>query len=447
LDGERTEALEPAQDVRLPSTARRWLVILLVLAVVLAVVAGGLMALQAFNRSRTEDHLAAAQREVAEQANVGSWPEAKQALDDQATALVRGDEKAWLAAVDPERPELREQYRHLFANLRGLGVTAWSYHVRIPPVTAYGRSELETPVTVAYCLHTTPCPAYAPDGATSAQAASIMEQSLSMTRRNGAYVITAVRPSEGPTLPWQQDQLVFAQGKRVTVAAPRSQAQRLRDVVTAADGAAAVTDRYARYVGNPQRRYRVYLAGDAEWNTWFGGAPRRNAVGYAVPVGLAGTEVVLKIEALRAEQVLKTVRHELGHVVTLSGSDQRYSAIYDVHEWLVEGVAEYIAFAPKDATANPRHQLVRSARRLPGTLAVAPLTEKAGAKDVNVFYGLGHHAVSCLVDRFGERPFFDFFRRVLRDGARYRDASRAAFGRPWDDVDRACVSSIRRSAG
>jgi hypothetical protein len=65
---------------------------------------------------------------------------------------------------------------------------------------------------------------------------------------------------------------------------------------------------------------------------------------------------------------------------------------------------------------------------------------------VNRFYGLGHHAVSCLVDRYGERAFFAFFTQVLREGAGYREASRAAFGASWDTVDRACVSAIRRAA-
>jgi hypothetical protein len=442
------EPVDLPPEARLPSSARRWLVALLALAVVLAVVAGGLL-LRVPRGPGAEEQLAAAEREVSEQANVGSWPEAKRALDDHAAALVRGDEKGWLAAVDPQQPELREQYRRTFANLRQLGVTAWSYNVTIEPVTAYGRPEIETPVTVAYCLHTTPCPAYVRFEAESAQAASTLEQRLSLTRRDGAYVIAAAKPydaARAPVLPWQAAALTFAQGKRVTVAAPASQAGRLREVVAAADRAAAVADRYARLVGNPQRRYRVYLAGDAEWQRWFGGAPRRNAIGYARPVNLAGTEVVLKIQDLRGDAVLKTLRHELGHVVTLSGSDQRYSAIYDVHEWLVEGVAEYVAFAPRPATANPRHRLVRDTRRLPATLAVAPLTEKATSEEVNRFYGLGHHAVACLVERFGERRFFDFFRRVLREEASYREASQAAFGRPWPDADKSCVASIRRSA-
>jgi hypothetical protein len=46
----------------------------------------------------------------------------------------------------------------------------------------------------------------------------------------------------------------------------------LRAVVKAADQAATVADRYAEMLSNPQRRYRLYVAGDPEWATWFGAA-------------------------------------------------------------------------------------------------------------------------------------------------------------------------------
>jgi hypothetical protein len=425
---------------------RALLTALVVIAVVLVVGAGALFGAHAYITRDSDETLAAAEREIRDQAGAGSWDEAKQALDRQAAALVRGDEQGWLAAVDPANARLREQYRGMYANLRALGVSAWSYHVRIPAVTRYGRPELETDTTVAFCLHTASCPAFDPARSASGQPVSTVDQHLSMTRRDGAYVITALEPVEGQlTMPWQ-GRLTFAQGKRVTVAAPPSQAGRLAEAVAAADRAAVVADRYARFVGNPQQRYRVYLAGEAEWRTWFGGAPRRNAIGYAIPVGIAATEVVLRMDELRGAGLQETARHELGHVVTLSGSDQRYAAVYDVHEWLVEGVAEYIGHVPEPPTASRRQPLIDGAKRLPASLAMPPLTDDSPPDEVNRFYGLGHHAVSCLADRFGERAFFGFFTRVLREGASYAEASRAAFRRPWKEVDRACVAAIRRSA-
>lgn len=59
---------------------------------------------------------------------------------------------------------------------------------------------------------------------------------------------------------------------------------------------------------------------------------------------------------------------------------------------------------------------------------------------------VGHHAVSCLVERYGEPAFFGFLTKMLRDGKGYDQASREAFGRPFPAVDRDCVAAIRRLA-
>jgi hypothetical protein len=50
-----------------------------------------------------------------------------------------------------------------------------------------------------------------------------------------------------------------------------------------------------------------------------------------------------------------------------------------------------------------------------------------------------------MVDRYGERAFFAFLTRVLREDAGCREASKAAFGRSWESVDQACVAAIRRA--
>ncbi|HEX8343690.1 MAG TPA: hypothetical protein VF657_02945 [Actinoplanes sp.] len=161
----------------------------------------------------------------------------------------------------------------------------------MPPPTAYGRSELNPNVTVAYCLQTPACPPYALGSHDVPQ----ISQRLTMTRRDGVYVITARQASSNrdpqqPT-PFEETPLTIRQGQRVTVAAAPGQQDRLPDVVAAADRAAAVADRYAAALGNPQQRYRIYLAGDRQWATWFGGQRSRYAVGYATASGTVGTEV------------------------------------------------------------------------------------------------------------------------------------------------------------
>jgi len=249
---------------------RRWLVDVFGLALVLALFAGGIVALRAYAGADSARDAAPAAPQVRPTAAPGPWPEAKRALDDQAAALLRGDEKGWLAAVDPLQPKLLAEYRRTFANLRQLGVTGFAYNVRFPAVLQPGSPELTTYPVVAFCLQQAVCPAFDLGRMPASQPVSSFQEKLSMTRRGGRYVITAaaILPGEPVVPPWLGE-LRFAQGRRVTVAAAPSQAKRLRAVVAAADKAAVTADRYARLVHNPQEHYRMYLAGEAEW----GGEP------------------------------------------------------------------------------------------------------------------------------------------------------------------------------
>ena len=68
----------------------------------------------------------------------------------------------------------------------------------------------------------------------------------------------------------------------VAVAATTSLATRLPDVVAVADHAATAADRFAALTGNPQRRYRIYLATDQQWRAWYGGEHSAWAIGYTI---------------------------------------------------------------------------------------------------------------------------------------------------------------------
>lgn len=425
-------------------------------ATLLVVCVGGVFAGNRYVAARGDAHL---QRQLADdraQTTVGSWADAQKALDAHAAALLRGDERGWLAAVDPQ---LHDHYRRLFTTLRALGVTAWSYHVRTPPPTAWGRSDLRTDVTVAYCLHVPACPAFdihhvpgASETHSPNDSVPLLRQKVSMAHSaDGAYVITALEPvaEQVPQQPkpWETTRLTFAQGERVTVAAAPGQQHRLRQAVVAADRAAAVTDRYAAYVDNPQPRYRVYLAGDQEWKTWHGESPPAYAAGYAVAVGQVGTDIVVKMSVVRDDELFEILRHEGGHAVTVGGTDRRADAWYDGDQWLIEGVAEYIEHAPEPPTGSGRRAVLQRAGTLPGSVLLPPLTDESTHTQVSEFYTFSHFAVSCMARRFGEAKLFDFVRKVLREGASVDAASQAAYGRSFADVDRSCVSDIRRDIG
>jgi hypothetical protein len=342
-------------------------------------------------------------------------------LRRQATALLRGDRAGWLAAVDQP---VRGRYADLYRTLRALRVTTLDYRVvggRPPSVT----------VELSYCFSA--CTGERPRVA----------QSLTVRAAGDTYVISALaapgRPTDFQPAPWEAGDLVFAQGGRVTVAAPRALAGRLAEVVALADRAAAVDDRYAALAGNRQARYRVFLATDELWRTWYGGRATGWAVGYMQPLASAGADVVIDPSRIRGRSALREVlQHELGHVATIGGADPEADDM-----WLVEGVAEYIAYAPRPATDNVRSTYLRTGK-FPTTLFQTPLDDTSPARTVTRFYGYGHLAVDCLVKTYGEKAFFTFFGRVVRDQGNIQKVSLAEFHRPWREVDKACVSTIRR---
>lgn len=416
-----------------------------ILCGLLVLCAGGVVVGNRIVAARGERERGAAIAEVGRDASVGSWTEAKQALDRHAAALVAGDETGWLAAVDPRQPGLVDRYRQLYTRLRALDVSAWSYHVRVQPPTRYGHSDLSPIATVAWCLRAFTCPG--DDPLQAGPKVSTLEQNLTMRRtgdRTGTYVITKVE--ERRLLPWQED-LRIAQGRRVTVAAPPRLAAELPAMVTAADQAATVSDRYATMIGNPQRRYRVYVAGDREWSSWFGRKPAgKQVVAYAIAIGSASTDVVLHHEAVRRADRVEVLRHEFGHVVTLAGTDRSSDAFYDLDDWLKEGIAEYIAFAPRPARSSPRLASVRAGAP-PTTVVQPPLTDRTFDRDGDRFYGLGHLSVDCFAQTYGEAKLFAFVKLALRDKVGYDVASQRVFGRPFREVDRQCVAGIRRLTG
>jgi hypothetical protein len=393
---------------------------------------------------------AAAVAPTAEATPVTPFDTASAALDAQATALLKGDEKGWLAAVDPAQPKLQQRYHTMYSSLRALGVSQFEYHAFIRDSKEKSATTVAVGVDISYCFSMDSCPEYSSSGWTGPPQ---IAQSVTLKPVGGHYVITSVGKAAEPNhlqpTPWESGDLVFAQGKRVTVAAPRNEAGHLAAVVAAADKAALVNDRFAGYVGNPQKRYRVYLADDKTWLSWYGGQSENKwVVGYAIPLNEAESDVVLRASQLLGDRkVLETtVQHELGHVVTIGGV---HGGGNDRDLWLIEGIAEYIGWSPYPATSSWRRDSVRAAvhgKHPPTTIAAKPLADNASDQAGDAFYGLGHFAADCMAQKFGQRKLFDFVKLTLRDGYGYEQASQEAYGKPFSTVDKACVSWIRAQA-
>jgi hypothetical protein len=364
-------------------------------------------------------------------------------LKDQAAALMRGDERGWLAAIDPGQPKLRAQYRNMYLSLRGLGISHFEYSPGIQTPSKAGVATIT--VDIYFCFSLDVC---------TLAIAPIVRQTLTFAPIRGKYAITRLKKSTNQTwlqpTPWESGTLVFAQGKRVTVAAAPSEAKHLKQVVKLADKAAAVTDRFAGFVDNPQKRYRIFLADTKTWRSWYGGETDKWTTGLEIPLNESQSDVVLKMSQLRdPAELARTIQHEMGHVATVGGATQSGDFLYQENQWLSEGVAEYIEWSPRGATASYRRGSVRYVLRgshRPKSIVAKPLGDNASDRSIDAFYGLGHFAVDCMAHVYGQRKMFDFIRLRLRLGEDLDLAARQAYGKPFATVDKTCVAWIRQQA-
>jgi hypothetical protein len=429
---------------------RRGLAVGATMLLVVALVLGVAAVYVADRQGRAERAAAATTGPSARKTPSTPLEAANAALKDQAAALLRGDEQAWLAAVDPARSKLLTRYRSMFASLRALGIGHFAYRTFSNPADP-AQGTVRVTADIEYCFSTDKC-AGQKDGGVQSDDPPTLTQDLTLKQVQGRYVITEVttkksRARQQPT-PWESDDLVFAQGSRVTLIAGRAERRHFAEVLPIAEKAARVNDRFAGLVGNPQQKYRIYLAGTKQWKSWYGGITDKWVVGYAMPLGESGSDVVLNMARVREsrEVLATTLQHELGHVVTLGGA-HRTGGRGDM--WLEEGIAEYIGWYPKSATASWRRSAVHDALRgrdRPKSIAMRGLASDAGPTDSDAFYGLGHFASDCLARRYGQGALFTFVRLYLRENRDLDPASQEAFGQPFAAVDKVCVGWIRDRA-
>jgi hypothetical protein len=116
----------------------------------------------------------------------------------------------------------------------------------------------------------------------------------------------------------------------------------------------------------------------------------------------------------------------------------------------MEGVAEYAGWLPlhagRDLEMPILHEAFRGKSR-PKTIAAKPIASSASGSQVDIFYGLGHYSVDCMVTKYGEKRTMEFIRLKLRDEKSLDSASRTALGRPFSTVDKACLSWVADHSG
>ncbi|MEV1287100.1 hypothetical protein [Micromonospora sp. NPDC049679] len=359
-------------------------------------------------------------------------------LNQQAAALLRGDERGFLAVADPASPaaaDLKRQYH----SLRAMQVTAWKPQISTAPVrieNGQGGVEWRTLASYEHCFVLPSC------------RTGPVVQGSRWVAAAGQLRMVAVEPSvsgqDGPR-PWEASDLVVAVGARTLVATTPAHRSRLAGLLKEAEQAAAVADRYAAE-GSPPDRYRVFYAGRTEWERWYGGDRPGWTAGYAVPVGGNHYEVVLNGDRLHSTLVGDLLRHEMTHAASLPGRGYRDGATW----WLVEGVAELAGAGGRPVSRydglTELRGLLRTSR-WNGRLNTAEPSAAADAGEVAARYGVGYLAVRHLVDRFGERQVLAFFKAVVHGGRTLDEVARQVFGEEWPALHDDCVTYVRAAAG
>jgi hypothetical protein len=360
-------------------------------------------------------------------------------LDQQAQALIKGDRKAFLATADPKAAKLSSTLKRRFGSLRALKVTRYAQEITngpIPRESSGGRREWQVRVQLKHCFVTPDCD---PDPLVLDTRWAETAGGVRMTS------LTQSGKAENGPRPWEVSSLKAAVGKRVVVATTSRYAARLPSLLKQADRAAAVADRFVINGKRPDR-YRVFVAGPGEWKKWYGGELPDWSVGFATAVSEGRMEVVLNVDEIQADYLDDVLRHELGHVATLSTDDYAH----DGNFWLIEGMAEYIQENGRSPAQYDGRFAVRrflNSGSWNGSVNVSEPAKDTADWQVAARYGVGYYAVRRMAERFGRAKTMRFFSGVvLKQGGSLDVASQAAFGVPWANVDADCAKYVRRHA-
>jgi hypothetical protein len=358
------------------------------------------------------------------------------ALERQADALVKGDEKAFMAVVDPRAAKARGTLKRRYASLRALKVSRFTQEVGGFPVEGSGAKQRTWKVDtdIEYCLVVRDCRT---DG---------LRVQTTWTETAAGLRLSAVGESAGldnGPRPWEVSALRTAVGKRVIIASTSRYASRLPGLLRQAEKAAVVADRFV--IGGPKPdRYRVFVAGPSDWKRWYGGELPSWSVGFATGVSEHRMEVVLNLGEIQGSYLDEVLRHELGHVATLSADDDAQESDF----WLVEGIAEYIQESGRRVGAYDGRPAVRryvDAGRWDGDVDVPAPTASTADWQVAARYGIGYYAVRRMAERFGRAKMISFFEAVvLERGGSLDTAARGAFGVSWANVNSDCAKYVRR---
>jgi hypothetical protein len=356
-----------------------------------------------------------------------------QSVKDQAAALVAGDEDRYLAAADQDNDDLVADLERRFTVLRDMGIGQWGQEVAATP-RSIGEKSWRADIRISYCFGDPTC------------RVNTVVVTSEWAFRNDRLRLTVLNPATareiGPR-PWETSELVVAKGTRVVVAAARRNNYRLQDAVAAADKAAKVADTLAKW-DPPPSRYVIFLAGAADWSSWY--SYEQPAWAGGVFVKETNNEVVINSPATPRLALESLLTHELTHVATMGG---RPHDITTNTWWLVEGVADYATMIGKPLNQydalKPTQTFVRG--RWDGDPVVRPPAYNASTDEAAGRYGVAFLAVRRISDVYGQDKMLNFWGKVVHDDLTLEAASTQALGKAWATVKADCAQYVRNAVG
>jgi hypothetical protein len=361
-------------------------------------------------------------------------------LDLQSDALMRGDLKGFLAAIDPKATAAITEFTMIFHNMRAMKVARWSSESAdgyVSPTATASPTEID----ISYCLVVTAC--------TSTNASLHVSQKLVAGHAliSGVTVPKPTKDEYGP-LPWMVSSLSAVTGPRVVVAASSAESSHLAEALPIAEDAVTNADRYALW-GKPPV-YVLYLASHSEGNdNWFG-VGMKNLLGLSMPLDTTDIQVIVLMPdstkfAYTGPGLLPSViRHEFGHVATLQ--NDRYNS----DDSFVEGIAQYIACSGHPTWDKYDKMAARLYIRSGRWSKKVLMTKEIRSSDLltsDSAYEIGLLALRYLAGKYGQDKMLAFWGDVEQKGESPEIASTDVFHASWSSVNAAAVANIKQTVG
>ncbi|HWD79194.1 MAG TPA: hypothetical protein VG497_09930 [Kribbella sp.] len=342
-------------------------------------------------------------------------------LAGRATAMLKGDLKGFLAAVDPKQPALVARQKLLFTNLQKFGLSSLKYYTAdafrpIPGlVDKFGKGTFSTRVMMRYQLTgLDPRPVQTDLG-------------YSFVHRSGAWVLIddsaadEYLSSDGHRQPWDFDEVAVVRRGSLAVVVDQKEAAVGAKVAQVAEKAVkSVRKHWKRpwngavlVVAMPQNSVMstLWTTGNGDgWTiaakavTLFEGEQLGQPIGRPI-----GSRIVVN-PALRKKLDKDLLVHEMTHVATATLG-------VNAPIWAVEGLAEYVRCRSIEDdphwSVDPYRKRVKT-KYLPGMKVLPNRATFDGNADLA--YGTSWWVVEYLADKLGEKKLATLYTDLSEHG-------------------------------